>query len=76
MPHDLVLVTALIIRALIVRVGVKANIIVFVHAHAADIIFFVIVEYKVCTFFTGYIHIKSLSIQIFRLHAWADENDT
>ena len=52
MSYDFVLVAALIVRALIMRIRVQTDVIVFVHAHAADIFFLIIVKYKVCTFFT------------------------
>jgi hypothetical protein len=52
MTDNLIFVSALIIRALIMRVGVQTNVIVLIHAYAAYIFFFVIVKYEIGAFFT------------------------
>ena len=59
MPYNSVLIPALIIGTLIMRVGIQTDVIVLVHADAADIFLLVIVIYIIGTFFTTNIHIYS-----------------
>ena len=62
MFYNAILIPALIIWALIMRIRVQTNIIVLVHAYRADIFFFVLIKYIICTFFATNIHIGSTQL--------------